>query len=182
MLLVLLVVYYLMVTDYLKQRRESKTLASQIAETTQQLENIPPPPADLEQRLNMAQSDYELAKNAFPERLNTTNIINGILKLAENVGVKAIPLVTQPWLVESISSENYSVFRLSVTATGTYSKLADFISQLENGEPGTLVIESIVIELIPEISGEEGMKIYEARMEIAIYARPPAANEPEKVD
>ena len=181
-MLVLLVVYYLMATDYLKQRREHKTLSSQMAETTQLLAQIPPSPTDLEQRLSEAQSGLEATQNSLPDRLNTTHIIDSILKLADNVGVKAIPLVTQPWTVESISDHNYSVFRLSVTANGTFTKLVSFIHQLETGEPQTLVIESLLADRVSDTIGEEDEISVEAKLEIAIYARPPAAEEKEKVE
>lgn len=181
-MLALLVVYYLMATDYLKQRREHKTLASQITETTQMLAQIPLPPADLEQRLSEAQSSFEATQNSFPDRLNTTRIINAILRLADDVGVKAIPLITQPWTVESISDQNYSVFRLSVTANGTFTKLASFINQLETGEPQTLVIESLLVDRVTDTPGEEGEIPVEAKLAIAVYARPPAADEKEKAE
>jgi hypothetical protein len=180
--LVLLVVYYLMVTDFLKQRRENKALASQIAETTQILAEIPPSPADLEQRLSAARSDFEATQNSFPDRLNTTRIINAILKLADDVGVKAIPIVTQPWTVESLSYHNYSVFRLSVTATGEFTKLVSFINQLETGEPQTLVIESSLVDRITEPTEEEDTIRVEAKLEIAVYARPPAVDEKGKTE
>ena len=182
LVLVLLVVYYIMATDYLKQRREHKTLASQIAETTQMLAQIPPSPADLEQRLNEAQSGLEVTQNSLPDRLNTTRIIDAILKLADGAGVKAIPLVTQPWTVESISDQNYSVFRLSITATGSFTKLVSFINQLETGQPQTLVIESLLVDRVTDKPEEEGVIPIEAKFEIAIYARPPAVDEKKKAE
>jgi hypothetical protein len=180
--LVLLVVYYFMVTDYLKQRRENKALASRMDEAAQMLAQIPPSPADLEQRLSAAQSDYESTQNSLPDRLNTTRIINAILRLADDVGVKAIPLITQPWTIESVSDHNYSVFRLSVTATGAFTKLVSFINQLESGEPQTLVIESLLVDRVTDTSGEDVTIPVEAKLEIAIYARPPAVDEKEKAE
>jgi hypothetical protein len=180
--LLLLVVYYLMVTDYLKQRREHTTLASQMDEAAATLAQIPPSPTDLEERLSAAQSSFEAVQYSFPDILNTTGIINAILGLADDAGVKAIPLITQPWTVESVSDHNYSVFRLSVTATGTYTELADFINRLETGEPPTLVIESLLVERITDISGEENAIPAEAKLEIAVYARPPAPAEQKKVE
>jgi hypothetical protein len=180
--LVLLVVYYLMATDYLKQRREHTALASRIDEAAEMLAQIPPSSTDLEERLSAAQSSFEATQNSFPDILNTTGIINAILGLADNVGVKAIPLITQPWTMESISDHNYSVFRLSVTATGAFTELADFINRLETGEPPTLVIESLLVDRIPDMSGEENVILVEAKLEIAVYARPPTPVEKEKVE
>ena len=61
----LLAVYYLIGTDYLKQRNQKATLASQIAVETETLAQIPLPPADLEQRLADAQNGLDAAKNIF---------------------------------------------------------------------------------------------------------------------
>ncbi len=181
-MLVLLVVYYLMVTDYLKQRREYKAMASRIGEVEQMLSQIPTFPADLEERLIEAQSSYEAAQNSFPDQLNTTEIINAILRLADDAGVKAIPLITQPWTQENINSQDYSVFRLSITTNGAYTNLTDFINRLETSEPPTLVIESLVADRATDITDGEVAPPCEARLDIAVYARPPATDENEKVE
>jgi Tfp pilus assembly protein PilO len=176
LVLALVVVYYLMVTDYLKQRRENNTLVSQVAETTQALAVIPLYPDDLAQQLSTAQASFDAARNEFPERPNTTGIINSILRLADDTEVKAIPIITQSWTVENISDYDYAAFRLKVTATGTYAKLVDFISRLETGEPKTLVIESLNAERTTETYGEEETAVFEAKLEVVVYARPPTAD------
>jgi hypothetical protein len=170
------VVYYLMTTDYLEQRRVNNALTSQIGEAIQVRAAIPPPPTDLEQRLSAAQNALETARNEFPDQLNTTRIIDAILRLAEAIGVKAIPVITQPWTVESVSDQIYSVFRLSVTATGAYARLVDFINRLETSEPKSLVIESLTADRTTEIY-EQDATMFEARLEIVVYTRPPAADE-----
>jgi hypothetical protein len=179
--LVLIVVYYLMVTDYLEQRREYQALAPRTDEAAQLLAQIPPPPADLEQRLSAAQSGLEAVINSFPDILNTTGIINAVLLLADDAGVIAIPLVTQPWTVENVSDHDYLVFRLNITATGDFTRLADFINRLETGEPPTLVIESLLVERVTDASMENAQTLFEARLEIVVYARAPDAEE-EKVE
>jgi hypothetical protein len=182
LVLVLLAVYYIMVTDYLKQRQENQALASRTEEAAQLLAQIPPPPADLEHRLSAAQSSYAETQDSFPDLLNTTQIINGVLRLADDEGVKAIPLVTQPWTVETISDHDYSVFRLSVTVTGDFTKLAGFIERLETGEPPTLIIESLLVDRVTEIQGEENALPVAAQLEIVVYARPPAPHENGKAE
>jgi hypothetical protein len=173
---VLLVVYYLMGTAYLKQHRENKTLASQIQEMTLMLAQVPVSPADLEQRLKAAENDFETTRTFFPERLNTTQVVNSILRLAENTGVKAIPLVTQPWSLENVGGYDYSVFRLDISVTGTFTKLVNFINQLETSELQTLIIESLSAERITDNPREEDTIPVGASLAIAIYARPSAAD------
>lgn len=182
LVLVLLVVYYLMATDYLKQHRENKTLASQIDEMTQMLAQIPPSANDLEQRLNAAQSDFEATQNSFPDRLSTTRTVDFILKLAEATEVKAIPLVTQPWGIERVGSYDYSVFRVDVSATGSYTNLVKFINQLETSELKTLIIESLSVERLTDKPREGGTIPVEASLAIAVYARPPAIDDTGKAE
>jgi type II secretory pathway pseudopilin PulG len=175
----LLAVYYLIGTDYLKQRRQNQALASQISEATQALTQIAPPPADLEQRLAAAQDDLEAAQNTFAADTNDIQIVNTILRLAEEIGVKAIPLKTQPWTTEKVSNRDYAVFRLNLAVTGTLTRVSNFLDRLENGEPGTLVIEYLAVEKVPGASGgdsDAGDTIQvNANIRIAIYALPPSA-------
>jgi hypothetical protein len=177
LVLVLLAVYYIIGTGYLKQRHDNQALASRAGEAAQLLAQIPPFPTDLEQRLSAAQSGYAETQNSFPAPLNTTQIINGVLTLADEAGVKAVPLVTQPWTTENISDLNYSVFRLSVTATGDFTRVADFVDRLESDGPTTLVIESMLVDRITDAPGEEGTLSVAAQIEIVVYARPPAPDE-----
>jgi hypothetical protein len=182
----LLAVYYILGTGYRDKRLENAALASQIAAATQQLALIPPPPADLDQRLATANSSLEKEKNSFPARMSTTRVVNDILRLAEAAGVKAVPLITQPWVTENINQANYSVFRLNLTAGGTYAQLGDFLDRLENGEPGTLVITNLKVERVNGASGDENpggaTAGVEASLDIAVYAQPPAGVPVDKVE
>jgi Tfp pilus assembly protein PilO len=180
LVLVLLVVYYLVGTDYLKQRRQHRSLASQITETTQILALVPLPPVDLGSRLAAAQGDLEAIKSSFPSYTNSTSIINTVLRLAVEIGVKAIPLVTQPWTTEDVKGQDYSVFRLNLAVTGTFTQLTDFLSRLETGKPETLVIEDLSVGNASEASGvgSDGgdRTAVNASLRIAIYALPSATN------
>jgi len=174
----LLAVYYILGTDYLKQRRDHGALASHITVAKETLAQIPPRPADLETRLSDAQAGLEEAKNTFPERLNSTRIIDTILRLADSIGVKAIPLMTQPWTTESVEGENYSILRLHVTVKGTFNRMSDFLSRLENGDIETLVMEHVAVDSLTAPFGGEDVSgdtlQVETRLEIAVYTQPPA--------
>ena len=178
---VLLVAYYLLGTDYLKQRQEREVLASQITEAAQMLAQVPAPPADLEERLAATQASLEGVRNSFPEELNSTRVINTILKLADEVGVKAIPLITQPWAIESVNDYDYSVFRLNVAVTGTYTQLGSFLSQLENGELQTLTVESLRVIRLTESSGVESIPRdniqVNASLDIAVHSQSPTIDQ-----
>ena len=174
---VLLVVYYLWGMGYLKQRKAHEALLSQTAEAAQTLVQMPRPD-DLEQRLATARASLDTVKNSFPSRMNSTEIVNAVLKLADSVGVKAIPLVTKPWTTEDLSGHSYAVFRFNVAVTGTLTQLTSFLSQLENGEPKTLIVEDVSVTRVTETSGTEGAPEgtipVNASLDLAIYCQPPA--------
>ena len=172
----LLVVYYLYGTDYQDRRNINAALASQIAGAKEQLSQIPPPPGDIAQRQAAASASLDMEKSVFPAQLNSTQLVNAILKLAEAAGVKAVPVVTQPWATESVNQTDYPVFRLNIAAKGTYAQLADFINRLESGEPKTLVIEDLAVEwaggLSPGKTEAGDTLLVDANLNITIYGRP----------
>jgi len=156
--------------DYMKQLKEHEALTSQITDATQALAQMPRPPHDLEQRLATARASLAAEQKAFPGKMNSTQVINTILKLADECKVKAIPLMTQPWSVENAGKHRYWVFRLNVAVKGSFPQLASFISKLENGEFKTLIVEDLRVNLADEHS--EGTISVTARLDLAIYARP----------
>jgi hypothetical protein len=177
---VLITVYYLLGTDYFKQHRYQKTLASQISGATEALALLPQPAADIAERLASAQADLDIAKNSLVVDTNYTVIVNKILRLAQEIGVKAIPLTTQPWTIENVSNQDYAVFHLNIAVTGTFEGLVSFINRLETGDPATLVIEYMTVDRTPAYSGGEsaagGETPVNASLSLAVYAPPTAAN------
>ena len=178
--IILLAVYYLLGMDFMKQRQQHEALTSQIADATQTLAQIPQPPQDLEPRLAAAQSSLAAEQSAFPAMMNSTRTINTILKLADDVGVKAIPLVTQPWSKETIGEHGYHVFRLNVSVEGSFSNLVSFISKLENGEFKTLAVENLNVNRVGEQSEEEtateGTTPVNASLDLVIYTQSPTSD------
>ena len=173
LIIILLVVYYLLGTGYMKQQKEHEALTSQIADVTQTLREMPKPPQDLEQRLAAAQASLIAEQSAFPDKMNTTQVINSILELADNCEVKAIPLITQPWSIEEVGQHGYYVFRLNVAIEGSLSQLLTFVDELENSEFETLVVEGLKVTRVTEQPEEtaEGTVPVTASLDLAIYAR-----------
>lgn len=174
----LLVGYCYLGMSYLKQGNEQEALTSQISEVSQTLREIPEPAEDLEQRLAAAQGSLAAAQGSFPSQINTTQVINSILELADSQGVKAIPMETQPWLIETVGEHEYCVFRLNVAAEGSLSQLQTFIGELEQSEFKTLIMEGIEVsrntKLIEE--GEGGTVPFTASLNLAIYTQSPSSN------
>ncbi len=175
LIIMLSVVYYLFGNDYLSQRQEQKSLTSQLAEVTPTLSQIPEPPQGLEQRLELAQATLAAEQSKLPSEVDTTQVIDTILRLADDCGVKAIPLATEPWTEEKIGEHGYDVFRLSMAVDGGFSQLVDFVKKLENGEFNTLIVEKLsVSRLSQQFEDEtvaEGIMLITANLDLAIYTQ-----------
>jgi Tfp pilus assembly protein PilO len=167
-LVVLLAVNCLLGIDYLKQRQKNEALTAQIAEATQTLAQTPTPPQDLEQKLASTKASLAEAQSALPKDLNSTRVINSILKLADACQVKAIPLSTRPWSVENIG-KGYHVFRINMAISGSFPQLTSFLSQLGNGEFKTFIVENLNVTKAPS-SSEETVTVT-ASLSLAVYAR-----------
>jgi len=169
LVLALLAGCYIFGTGYLKQRQEQATLTSELDAARQVLAQVPARPAGLDQRLQEALAAEKAAGESLPERLNTTRVLDAILRLAEDRGVKAVPLVTQPWTNEAVAGHDYSVFRLDVTVTGEFARVENFLAALETGVHETLVIEYLRVARPDELP-EAGAPV-EATVSVAIFAR-----------
>ncbi len=172
--IVLLIAYGLLGIDYTKQRKEHETLAVSVADMTQKLQQIPTSARYLEQILAAAEANLAATQSALPTKPNSTQIINRILKLADECQVKAIPLATQPWSPEK-AGKGYLVFGLQLTVHGGFDQFVNFINKLENGEFDTLIIADLSItRVINEAEAEallETTPPIMANLDVAIYAR-----------
>jgi hypothetical protein len=139
------------------------------------LAGIPPVDPELPERLEAVQNELDSALNYFPVEPDTTSIINYILQTAADIGIKAIPLFTRAWTLETFNDYNVSVFRLNLTVSGTSTQLSDFLYQLENGDTPTMVIENLTVNKENETSFHESISgsstMILADLDIAIYAR-----------
>jgi len=171
----LVMVYCLLGINYLKQRQAQQELTSQIAEVTQTLREIPKPAQDLEQQLAAAQTLLAAEQGSFPSQIATTQVINTILGLAGNCGVKAIPMVTQPWSTETVGEHNYRILRLTVSVEGSFSQITNFISQLDQAGYETLVIENLSATWSTEQTEEETIPVT-GSLKLAIYTQSPSSD------
>jgi len=173
----LLVAYYWLGTGYLKERWQNNALSADITETMLSLAEIPPSDPDLQQRLEEVQAELDTALSTFPAEPNTTAIINTLLQTAEDIGIKAIPLLTRSWAIETINDYDVSVFRLNLTISGTSAQFSDFLNQLETGETPTMIIEYLTVNKEGETSFQEslteGSTGIMADLDIVIYAQAP---------
>jgi hypothetical protein len=161
--------------DYLNQRKEQKALTSQIAEVTQTLGDMPEPPQNLEQQLAAAEASLVAEQDAFPGKMDTTQVVDTILRLADDCQVKAIPLITEPWSKENIGQHDYYVFRLNLAVEGSFSQLVNFVGELENGGFNTLIVENVSLTRLSQQSEDEGANeetiLVIASLDLAIYTQ-----------
>ena len=171
----LLVAYYWLGMGYLKERRQNNALSADITETMLLLAEIQTPDLGLQQRLEEVQAELDTVSKTFPDEPNMTAIINTILQTAEDIGIKAIPLSTRPWDIETINDYDVSVFRLNLTVSGTSEQFSDFLKQLENGGTQTMIIEYLTVNKEDETSFQESLTESSVRimadLDIAIYAQ-----------
>ena len=177
LIITLLVVYYIIGTDYINQLRENATLTSKITVTTEALAQVPELPQNLEQRLEAAQARLDDEQNKFPINLHSTEVVNTIIEIADESGIVPIPLVTQLWSTEVVGEHNYSVLRLKVATEGNFNQLVSFVNKLENREYETLVVENMVIAAVAEgQSVSVGAPIFTASFDLAIYTQSLTSN------
>jgi ABC-type sugar transport system substrate-binding protein len=174
LVIAVLAAYGIIGMNYLNQRNQNDAYTAQIADASAELLQIPQPPTDLEQQLTAAQDSLNEAQNAFVFTASDTEIIDTILAAAAEIDIIAVPLSTQPWVQEIVSNQTYSVFRIVIQITATYQQVAAFIDQLENGQPETLIIESLTVigpsgASLLESSDRDALPIT-ANIQIAIYA------------
>jgi hypothetical protein len=176
LVLALLAAYIFIGSDYLKQRRNNASLTVQVTAAEAALAQIPVSPNDLAQRLAAAEDDLKNAESVFSADMNDTRIVNTILRVAEKIGVKAVPLNTSPWAIQEVAGRQYNVFRLELEVTGTFNQLLTWLNRMENGEPETLVIEYLNVENTADSSAnisDTGATPVKASIKLAIYALPP---------
>ena len=143
LIVVLLAGYYLLGTGYMQRLKQHDRLNAHIAAAVRALAEMPEVTEDTEERLTTARANLNAAKVAFPATVNTTSVVNAILNLSEDVGVKTIPLLTQPLSAEKNGEHDYHVFRMNLSVSGSFSKVKSFIDRLENGMFPTLILEHL---------------------------------------
>jgi len=166
--------------DYINQQRAQELLRAQIAEATQALgvqKTIPVSIDELESRLAQAKASLVAEEENFPAEMNSTVLIDNILKLAGESGLRATPLVSEPWSVLTVGEHDYNVFRFNLSVGGSFSQLVSLVSKLEDGRFKTLVLEKVSVT-VPKESEEASAGVVmpvAATLHLAIYTLPRAS-------
>jgi len=173
---ILLLVYGILAMDYIKQGPEQERLLSEIEEVDQSREALLEPATDVYERLAALEAALTAEYVVIPTEISSSNVIDTIFSLAQEIGVKVVPLITQQWSEEHIGENTYRVFRIDVKIEGSLSQVRDYVSRIESGEFNTLVVERLIITVD---YGEDEEEVYaggatpvEAMLDLAIFAQP----------
>jgi hypothetical protein len=121
--------------SYLKEQRAQGTLVSQIDTGNQTLALLPTPPTGLKVQLEEVKLANQVAVQSVSEGdIDSTKVINDILKSADQYNLTANPVTTDQWAKKSIGDSTYQILPIVLTITGKLSDLILFIGYLENRE------------------------------------------------
>ncbi len=162
----LLAAYGYLGADYLKQKGQTKSLTAQTQSLETEFSMIPGVPDNLDQKMAAARAELAAAENAFTGETNGTRIVDTVLRLAEQAGVKGVPLSTRPWATEKISNRDFYVFHLSLEVTDDFQHLQDFFKLLENSELNTMAVNYLKVVR----SSADNTSSMTAELDIAVYA------------
>lgn len=170
-IVILLIVYGLLAVDYMKQGSEQKRLLSEIEEVNQSQEVLSGPSVAFAELLAVVQADLAAEYEVIPREISSSNVIDTILSLAQEIGVKAIPLVAQPWTEQYIGENTYRILRINVEIEGLFSQVREYVNRLESGEFNTLIVERLVIDVEDEEAYAGGATLVEANLDLAIFTQ-----------
>jgi len=184
-LLILLIIilaglYAYLGMNYVGRQSEQQALAFQTAEITRAVKGMPDPPDGLEEQLSSARVRLVAEQNILPSEVSSSAVISAVLELADDWGVSAVPVETRPWATEKVGDYTYRVLRLSVTASGGYPQVVNFVDRLENGKLETLIVKKVSVTRIQSDGGNpsQGLPV-SAILDLAVYARSPEQEQKE---
>jgi hypothetical protein len=171
-IVVLLVVYGLLGMDYMRQGSEQERLLSEIEEVNQSREALPEASTDFSELLAVVQANLAAEYETIPTEVSSSDVIDTILSLAQEIDVHAIPLITQPWMEQVIGENTYNVFRVNVEIEGLFSQVREYVERLESGTFTTLVVERLRIDIAEEEAYAGGATPVVASLDLAVFTQP----------
>ena len=174
---VAMIVYGIFAIDYIKQGPEQDSLLAEIEDVKHSIQELPEPSQDYIERMEAVSASLDAEYSAITGETNSSDVIENILSVAQDAGVKAIPLVTQPWVDQNVRGTIYRIFRVEVEAYGAYAQVSEFITTLENDNQSTLIVENLSVTIDIEDEEEEegytgGATPVIAKMILAVYNQP----------
>jgi len=133
--------------SYLFEGWEQRRLASEIRAALDSISALPGP-AEAQIRLTEAASALEAEQRAFTTLASSPEVTQGLLDLAETVGLVILEVVTEPGDPQKVGQNAYGSLLVNLQVAGSAEALAAFLYELEGGAlPGGRV-DAVSIERI----------------------------------
>lgn len=165
LVLALLAVYIWIGAGYFGQKKSLAEHHTELSGLNAALAMMPEISTDLDEKLEAAQAELTETEKLFATEANETEIVDTILQLAEEAGVKGVPLSTQPWVNERISNHDFNVFYLTLEVTGDFQHLQNYLELLENSELTTMAVTYVKATRVSADTDAD----MTANLDIAVY-------------
>lgn len=164
---VVVVTYVALGASLLRQHLDQGEISSQIGSTEAVLATAGDVRQDLEElpaRLDEAEQELAAAKIAFPSELDNNNIVQTILTLAHEKGVRVRSLNAPAPAAEPAEETNGGTnLSFNLDADGDFDQLVAFLTALEEGATSTMRISTFALQ--------EGDGWWVLGLELIAYAR-----------
>ena len=129
-----------------KPNNEHQQLVFQIESAKKELANMPNLVDERVTQLEITKELLSSEQNKIPSGLNINNLIRTIIEVANRYQVKAIPLRTTSPESEIIDRYHYSHWRISMSVSGKFQNIVNFVDNLDGKDLLTATIVSVVLE------------------------------------
>jgi cell division protein FtsB len=133
LVLLLVVAFTYLLGDYARQHKRQAGYNLQINAAVNALAQIPAPETDLESRLSdLTASSSQALASISDNSLNSTSIIDTLMKQAESYNLSVTPLTTDSWIEKKVNNSMYKVLPIKMQLNGNLEGMLDFIKTLDN--------------------------------------------------
>lgn len=129
----LLVAYFYLISDYLKQSRLQAAFNRQISDASRTMSLIPEPAVNQKERLKEAeQANTAIKESLAPGKVDVTQIVGDIFTLADRYRLKLTPLATEDWSSRKVADNTFEVLPVEIRVEGAFSDLLLFMADIED--------------------------------------------------
>jgi hypothetical protein len=147
LVLLLAAAFVYLLGDFSQQIKKQAVYVERIANQEMALANLPEISADLDLRLAEISAASTNALQAVSNNsLNTTNILESLLILADSQQLEVTPLTADNWTQKTVGVSTYKILPVELQIQGQLSGLINFMEQINNvAKYPYLITESIAI-------------------------------------
>jgi Tfp pilus assembly protein PilO len=129
----LIVVYTSLLSSYVNQKNEQRTLRDQTDTAVKTSSLLPPTPADTQKRLAEAQKAYDAALAAVSTTdIDSTQVMEALITTATEYNLTVNPAVTAQWTQKTFGLATYRILPFRLEIRGSYHEITNYVKQLED--------------------------------------------------